>query len=160
MTDGGIAPDKERDTQMAEFPLYATGLVMALVLVAIVAAVLRMRRWKKSPLPEDENALGRMASNLAHSLDAWIAGFLVAAVGVGFGAVLFAGGDMVAVDPGLLRSLVLGGLGGFVALFVFLGTYFSVRERGGASARGVAVGLILLGLLVLVAISAQLLGLA
>ncbi|PSQ15094.1 hypothetical protein BRD00_15145 [Halobacteriales archaeon QS_8_69_26] len=143
---------------MAEFPLYATGLVMALFLVAIVAAVLRMRKWKDDPTPPRRGAVARTASSLAHSLDAWMVGFLVVTLALGFGAVLLAGGEFVAVDPGLLRSAVLGILGGLLVLFVFLGTYFSVRERGGASARGVALGLLLLGLLVLAVISGQLMG--
>ena len=143
---------------MAEFPLYATGLVMTLFLVAIVAAMLRMRRWKEDPTPSERSAISRTASNLTHSIDAWVAAFVLASLGVGFGAVLLAGGDMVSVDPGLLRSTVLGTMGAFVALFVFLGTYFSIRDRGGASAKGVALGLIVLGLLVLATISGQLLG--
>lgn len=143
---------------MAEFPLYAAGLVMAVFLVAIFVAVLRLRRWKDEPMPDDESALARTASRLARSDEVWMLGFLLAALVLGFGAVLFAGGEMVAVSQGLVEAVVLGGLGGLIVLFVFLGTYFSVRERGGASAQGAAIGIIIIGFLLLTAISLQLLG--
>lgn len=143
---------------MAKFPLYATGLVMAVFLVAIFVAVLRLRRWKDEPAPDRENALVRTVSNMARSDEVWMLGFLLAAAVIGFGAVLFAGGEMVSVSQGLLESVVLGGLGGLLLLFVFLGTYFSVRERGGPSAQGAAIGVIVLGFLMLTVISLQLLG--
>lgn len=143
---------------MAQFPLFATGLVMAAFLVAIFVAVLRIRRWKDEPAPDRDNALGRMASRAAHSDDVWMLGFLLVAVVVGLGAVAFAGGDLVPVSQGLAQTLALGGLGLLLVLFVFLGTYFSVRERGGPSARGAAIGSIVLGFLMLAVISMQLLG--
>lgn len=156
----GVTPGKERDPHMA-IPLYVTGLVMALFTLAIVVAMLRMRKWKTyEPTGESDGDVFTTLSNLMGSDELWTIGFLVVLVALVIGAVRFAGGEMVAISQGLAQTIVLGGLGALLVLFVFLGTYFSVRERGGPSSQGVAIASILIGLLVLVVIAAQLLGVA
>ncbi len=133
-------------------------LIMGGLLVAVVLATLRGRDWKHytpTIAPEETDRI----TALMGSTTSWILLYVLAVLGLGVGAlVLASGGEFVPVDAGVAWSLLRGVLGVLVVGYIVLGTYFTLRSRGRASAQAAGVSLLLLGALFLLGLSLQLVG--
>lgn len=140
---------------MAELSYLVSTALMGLFLVAVVAFVRFSERREYVRSHESPDGPG-VASRLQNSIGAWIAAFLLLALGVGGGAVLFVSGDLpagVARAGGVLLGVVLAAS---LAAYLGWGGYYIARGRGLGNAQAAAVGAWLLGLLFVAAIAVQL----
>jgi hypothetical protein len=90
---------------------------------------------------------------------AWMLTFFVVAAGVGITAVLAVSEEaFVAVGTETVVSGLLGAMAGLVGVFLFLGTYYSIRSRGAQSSVAAALSSMLIGFVLLALISLRLAG--
>jgi len=138
-----------------ESPLGGT-LLMGLVLLAVILAIGVVRDWERSP----GSGRDRVAS-LAGALRSpvvWTVGFVGFALLFMVGAIAFVGGSTVlGIGPGTGELILLGGIGVVMTVFLFTGLYAAAKNRGLKGAQAAGIGSIVLGLLVVVAISLRLL---
>ena len=140
---------------MASTIYLVSAALMAVLLVAVVAAVVG-QGWKKyTPgLQSGESVWSSLAGNES----AWALAFVLAALLVGGGATLFVSGDSFS---GSLVSV--GGAAVGVALatafvfYLFFGTYAAAKARGYQRAAAVMAGSWVLGLLIVLVITVNLL---
>jgi len=149
---------------MAENTILFT-LLSGLVLLAIGAIVLRLRRWRHGPeeLRGTSTGIRRPSSadqaiaEAIRSPTTWTVGFLllVAVAVVGALAVVGAVPLPESVQPLVVTALVI--LAALVfAGFVFAGVYASVRSRGYGSAPAVGMGSLAVGLVAIVVVVVRL----
>lgn len=142
---------------MAATTLVST-LLMGLVLLVIAAAVVGIRNWRQ----EAPETLGeRGASFVARATrdpNTWGLVFVVVAFAVTAGSIVFVGGLSV---PGMgqqaMGLVLVAAFGVLLAVLLFGGVYATARARGAGRSLAVAVGVGLLGILFVAAISVQLL---
>lgn len=138
----------------------ASGLVMTLLVVAVVAAVVRGGGWYSY---EPDVAAGRHPGkrpdearpSVAERTEAWLAAFFLltlAAVAGVFG--LVTNPDAVG---GLASGPVLAGAGLLVVGYVLVGAYVTARQRGHSDALAAAGVAIIGGVLLMIGVSAALL---
>lgn len=139
---------------MAELTYVASALVMTGVVLAVVAAVLRFGDWRSYAIVGAGDPGARLR-RVADSPVAWMAAFLVLTLGFGGTAVLYVSG--VAIPGAEALGIVLAlGAGTVLGGYLFVGTYNAARSRGRPAAQGVAEGVVLLGIFVVVVITAKL----
>ncbi|KPN32059.1 hypothetical protein SY89_02817 [Halolamina pelagica] len=140
---------------MASTIYLVSAALMVLLLLAVVGAVMG-RNWKAytPTLRNDQSVWSALAGNEA----VWTLAFIVAALAVGGGAALFVSGDVYS------GSLVnAGGIAVAIALavaflfYLFYGTYAAAKARGYRRAAAVMAASWMLGLLVVVGITLNLL---
>lgn len=148
---------------MVEIGYLASGLVMGGLLVAVVAALGRVRDRPAVPAPAsrgDRGTAGRLeevtaaAGDIAASPTAWVVLFLVLVVG--FGAATFAAVAGATVPSGLGIALIAA-FAGIIGLYGLASVYGSLRGFGRPRAEAVAVSAFTVGLLGVLAITARLL---
>ena len=162
---------------MAQETYLVSALLMGLFVVGVAVAVLRLRSWQRytvqlprgraataaesrtagsaPALPAEEFTLPgeRVADRLVHSQAMWYLGFVVVALGFGAATLLTLGTAGPATTTViLLFVLVLG-------LYLPVGLYVALRNRGHASARAVGETALVLGAVVTAVIVANLVGL-
>ena len=145
-------------------------LLSALVLFAIVAFVLRARRWRRGPAelrgmtptrPSTTTSTRSSTDDLAETLQdpaTWTVGFLLLVLVAVAGALAVVGAmpipesaqGLVGTVLLIVAAIVLGG-------FVFAGVYSSVRGRGYGSAPATGLSVLIVGLIALVAVLVNLL---
>ncbi len=140
---------------MASTIYLVSAALMVLLLLAVVGAVVGLN-WKAyTPTLRNEQSVW---SALAGNEAVWTLAFVVAALAVGGGATLFVSGD---VYSGSLVSA--GGVAVGVALaaafvfYLFYGTYAAAKARGYQRAAAVMAASWVLGLIVVVVITVNLL---
>lgn len=140
---------------MASTIYLVSAALMALLLVAVVAAVVG-RNWKGyTPKLGGERSVW---SELAGNESAWTLAFLVVALAIGVGATWVSSGG--SLEPSLVP---IGGavVGAALALafvfYLFYGTYAAAKSRGYQRAAAVMAGSWVLGLLLVVLITVNLL---
>jgi len=134
-------------------------LLMGILAVFVLVAILRLRRWNSySPAvgQADGLAAGRSRQPLWSRPAGWILGFVALTA-------LAVGGVFVFVtDPDAPASLfsapVLGAGGLLLVAYLLLGVYYGAKERGHSASIAAAETATVVGVLFLVAISAQLIG--
>lgn len=162
---------------MAQATYLVSALVMGVLVVVVAVATLRLRTWQHYTVQVPRNmatvaaetraaqAAGRpqspeftlpgeaLADRLVHSQATWYLGFVVVALGFGAATLLSLGGDTApaATTIGLLFVLVLG-------LYLPIGLYVALRNRGHASARAAGEAALVLGVVAIVAIVGNLVG--
>lgn len=139
---------------MAEIPDAASTVLMGLLLVAVAAALVYGRDWRRyTPLGDDEDTFTTV-SNAAASPTTWIVSFLLLVLGFGGSTLLYV------TSSGATQNLALVLLGALIGLalafFLFMGVYRSVRGHGRSTAEAVGAGAWALGLLLVVVIAAKL----
>lgn len=131
------------------------GTVLAgVLLLVVVLAIARGIDWRSGDyLPDREEA--SLAEALAASPAAWVAAFLAVALGLPAVAILAVGGFGLSVPAALPATVAAFG---FVALaYLVAGTYAAVRDREGSPASATLITALLVGGLLLVAVSGTLL---
>ena len=140
---------------MASSIYLASMVLMALFLLAIVGAVVG-RDWKAyTPTIRSE---GSPLSTIANDESLWVLVFVVVAIALGGGATLAVSGESFSaslVTAGLAVVAVALALAFLFSLFY--GTYAAAKARGFERAAAVMAGSWILGLLLVVAITARLL---
>lgn len=139
---------------MAEIPDVASTVLMGLLLVAVAAAMVYGREWRRyATLGDDEDAFTTISKAIA-SPTTWILSFLLLVLGFGGTTLLYV------TSSGATQELALVALGALIgvalAFFLFMGVYRSVRGRGRSTAEAVGAGAWALGLLLVVTIAARL----
>lgn len=137
---------------MVEVAYVASSVLMGALVVAIVAAVLRLREWNDySPTGE----AGGLVSlrGLANSPTVWMVTFLLLLV-------VFGGATLGYVSGAVPAGAILPVLGAAVLLvvvgYLFIAAYSSARSRGRPTSQAVAEGTALTGFLFVLAIAAKL----
>ncbi|WP_327053449.1 hypothetical protein [Halomicrococcus gelatinilyticus] len=138
-------------------PVYlASAALFGIALVALAATLARSRDWRVYAPPSEERDGFDAAEATMQSPTTWLWAFLLLALGVGGGAVLYVAGPAGVVRRsawlamGIVTAVMFGG-------FAFWGTYESVRHRGVGSATAALAGLWLVGGLFVVAVVVKLL---
>ena len=132
------------------------GTVMGLVLLVIAGAIGVVRNWERQSPGMSE--AGSALENAVNSPTAWTVVFLVFALGLGIGGVVFVGGlSIPGVSQGVAQAVLIGGFGLLVAFFFLAGIYSTVRARGLGSAPAVGISSAILGLLIIAGIVLNLL---
>lgn len=138
-----------------ESPLGGT-LLMGLVLLAVILAIGVLRDWERSPGSGEDRAASLVGA--LRSPVVWTVGFVGFALLFMVGAIAFVGGSTVlGIGPGIGELILLGGVGAVMVGFLFTGLYAAAKNRGLKSAQAAGIGSIVLGFLVIVVISLQLL---
>jgi hypothetical protein len=148
---------------MAEIGYLASGLLMGALLVAVVAALGRVRERPAVPAPasgDGRETVGPLdgvtaaAGDVAASPTAWVVLFLVLVVG--FGGATFAAVAGATV-PGGLGVALIAAFAGIIGIYGLASVYGSLRGFGRPRAEAVAVSAFAVGLLGVLAITARLL---
>jgi hypothetical protein len=134
--------------------------LMGFVLVLLVWRISNVRDWRDYEISGSSRSnTGRFLTWLWSSPTAWMLTFVLAAVGVTVvGILAVSQGDVVSMATGTLLQVVLAAMIGLMALFLFFGTYFSVRSRGAANSMAAVLSALLLGFIVLGAVSLRIAG--
>lgn len=146
---------------MADVAHLASALLMGLFLIAVATGLGRSGRV---PPPntgtgstDRRDSVVALVERTARKPLAWTAAFVLLTAGVTGGVLLYVGAGSV---PTVSRRLLVAAAAGLVVaafvLFLFSGTYITARSKGRSTARGVAEGIMALGLLFIVAIVATL----
>lgn len=140
---------------MASTIYLVSAALMALLLVAVGAAVVG-RNWKGyTPKLGGERSVW---SALAGNETAWTVAFVVAALAVGVGATWFVSGDTFSGSLVSMGGAVVGvALALAFVFYLFYGTYAAAKARGYRRAAAVMAGSWVLGLLVVLLITVNLL---
>lgn len=131
----------------------AAAVVMGLLLLAVVLVIARGMDWRSNTVltgRQERNVVEEAARNPM----VWTVGFLVLALGTTAVAVLAVGDFGVA---GMLPAAAAA-FGLIVAIYLVVGTYAAARDRDVSAAGATLATSVLLGVLLLAAISARLLG--
>jgi len=140
---------------MASTIYLVSAALMAVLLVAVVAATVG-RGWKKyTPgLQHDQSVWSSLAGNES----AWTLAFIVVALAVGGGATLFVSGDSFSGSIVAVGGAAVGvALAAAFVFYLFYGTYAAAKARGYRRAAAVMAGSWVLGLLVVLVITVNLL---
>ncbi|GAB7092859.1 hypothetical protein JCM30237_00110 [Halolamina litorea] len=139
---------------MASTIYLVSAALMALLLVAVVAAVVG-RNWKDyTPKLGDDQSL---ASALAGNESVWTLAFIVGALALGFGAMLFVSGDAFSTSLVSVGGIVVAlSLALSFVFYLFYGTYAAAKARGFQRAAAVMAGSWMLALLLVLVITVQL----
>jgi len=140
---------------MASTIYLVSAALMVLLLLAVVGGVVG-RNWK-AYTPK----LGRKRSvwsELAGDETVWTLAFVVLALGVGAGATLYVSGDSYSTSLVTLGGAVVGiALGLAFVFYLFYGTYAATKAHGYQRAAAVMAGSWILGLLIVIVITLNLL---
>lgn len=131
------------------------GTVLAGVLLLVVAlAIARGIDWRSGDYLPDREAESLVEALVASPV-VWVVAFLAVALGLPAVAILAVGGFGLSV-PGALIAAV-GAFALVVLAYLVVGTYAAVRDREGSPASATLVTALLVGALLLVAVSGTLL---
>jgi len=131
----------------------AMGLFLVVVFVTVSLAGQR-REFDRPSLTREESPLSVLAGPVG-----WMAGFLIAALVLGVGAVVVVSdGGFIPGVGGELQPLVLGGLSAVLGGYVLLGTYYAALARGAPSALAAGLSAGVFGFVVLGVITLRLVG--
>ena len=147
---------------MAQTVLLVSAAVGAALLV-VVAAFVNGERQRSLPVVQRPDGEGRGLSAAAvrasHHPAVWVLAFLLGTLVLGGGTLLVVSGASL---PEGVQPLVVGvvgvGLAAVVGFYLFYGTVVTARNHGLANAQAVALGSWLLGLALVAAVVAKLLG--
>jgi hypothetical protein len=134
--------------------------LMGFVLVLLVWRISNIRDWR------DYEISGSSRSNTSRFLEwlwssptAWMLTFVVAAVGVTVvGILAVSQGSLVSMATGTLLQVVLAAMIGLMGLFLFFGTYFSIRSRGAANSMAAVLSALMMGFVILALVSLRIAG--
>lgn len=134
--------------------------LMGFVLVLLVWRVSNIRDWRDYEISGSSRSnTGRFLSWLWSSPKAWMLIFVVAAIGVTVvGILAVSQGDLVSMATGTLLQVVLAAMVGLMGLFLFFGTYFSIRSRGAANSMAAVLSALMMGFVVLAVVALRIAG--
>ena len=140
---------------MASTIYLVSAALMAVLLVAVVAATVG-RGWKKyTPGVQRDQSVW---SSLAGNESAWVLAFVLAALAAGGGATLFVSGDSFSGSVVTVGGAAVGvALAVAFVFYLFYGTYAAAKAHGYQRAAAVMAGSWILGLLVVLLITVNLL---
>lgn len=139
---------------MATTALLST-VVTGAVLIAVIAVVLRIRRWEH-PAPSIAADPGTVTQRINGPLGWSIAFFLATFLVMGFGMLYAAGESMAGLDPATLELGLIASLGAVILVAIIVAVYGTVKSRGLNNAQAAAISSTLFLLLFLAAIVVQL----
>lgn len=128
-------------------------ILAAVLLLLVVLAVARGRDWRTGSVTDHE-ATSLVEAATGNPL-AWVAAFLLLALGLPAVAIVAVGGFGLSVPGAVTAALAAFAL--VVVVYLVGGTYAAVRDRQGSPALATLVVSLLLGVLLVVAISGTLL---
>ncbi|MGQ4554799.1 hypothetical protein [Halobellus sp. GM3] len=138
------------------------GFVVGVAIVVGIAVAFARGRYQHTPSFTGERATSADGVlSVARTPAAWAVSFVFLTLLAGGATVLAVGG--FGVSPGVARgaSILLAAVGGAVLVgYIFYGTFVAARARGLHTAQAAAFGSWAVGLLLLVAVAASLLGFA
>ncbi len=148
---------------MATLTLLST-LLMGTAVVAVFVAVTRIGATRavprSTPEPVEEDLYDVTVTRIVAVLQSpavWTAGFILLALGVGFGALVAVGSfGIPEAVTGPLFTVVSAVIPVLLAGFVFVGSYTAIRQRGLGHAHGIIAGVIALGAVLVLSVALQL----
>lgn len=134
--------------------------LMGLVLVAIAVAAGRSTYFGENAAAEESGAdLAVVLSQVARSPRTWVVGFLLLVFGIGGGAILAVSGPDISQAAADTAIYAVGGFAGALLVgYLIWGVFLSAKSKGIGTAGAVALGLWVLGTVVVGAIVAMLVG--
>ncbi len=138
---------------MAAVNLVST-LAMGVILLMIVVGISRFRSWHAAPASATG---GRRVDVGVQGPVAWSIGFVVAALLVVTIVIAYVDGSFPAIGVGVAETLLLGVFAAGISLLLAAGFYVTARNRGLPRSMAVAAGSVVVGTLLLLAITAKLL---
>lgn len=135
--------------------------LMGFVLVLLVWRISNVRDWRDYEISESSGgAAGRFLSWLWSSPAAWMLVFVVGVMVVTFVAIAAVSkGDFLTAATGTVVQVSLAAMIGILGLFLFFGTYFSIRSRGAANSMAAVLSALMMGFIVLGVVTLRLAGL-
>jgi heme/copper-type cytochrome/quinol oxidase subunit 2 len=142
---------------MVDLLYVASALVTGIVLVVVGVGAARVRRWRRAPSVAGAGSGGTVGGARIGQAVPAVGPLLLPLLVVGAVATVVAvvGGPAVLVDAPVWSFGVA--LASVVGLYAVWGAYFAFRGRGRSTAEAVAAGVLTLGLLFVVAVTAKLL---
>lgn len=146
---------------MVTIAYLASTVLMALFMVGVVVALLRFGEQRGYSVDTEGGSgdtwdtTSRRLSAVAGNQTAWIVGFVVLVLVFGGGVYALLSGT-VSVGAGA-TAMVGGALAAVIGLYVLVGAFRMVRDRGRSTAEAVGVSAWMLGVLFVLAIAAKLL---
>jgi cbb3-type cytochrome oxidase subunit 3 len=141
-----------QNVAMADTAYLASTVVMGLLGVGVVVLALRVRQWRQYVPAVASGDLaagdGRPTSGLARlagTTGTWTVLYVVTVLA-------FLGGVMVYSSGAASGTVVIGGLGVLIALYMVAGVYFALREHGRPYSQATAGSAVTLGALAIAAI--------
>lgn len=130
----------------------AMGLFLLVILVTLSLA--GQRRSFSRPRLESASPLSVLAGPVG-----WVLGFMLAALVVGYGAVVaISDGAFVPGLGGEFQPVVLAALSALLGLYVLFGSYYAARSRGAPSSLAAAASIGLVALAFVAVVTLQLVG--
>ena len=150
---------------MATIGFIVSTVVMGLLVVGVAATLVRGRHWRRRAAMSTAGSFtsgGSRESNIvsrtAESPAAWMAGFVVLAVALGGGALLYVTGVGLPEGGQATVGMALAAVAGVVVGFFLLhGLYRSAKGWGLPTSGAIAVSALALGVLVVLTVAVRLL---